>query len=295
MNTLVTLSRGPLALTLAPGCGGSITHLQYYKTNGEKIPCLRAVETTLDDALDGACFPLVPYVNRIGGGRFVFGGKEVTLPRNLDGDPSPLHGHGWRASWKVARQEQAEAELVYRHDADEWPWDYEARQVFTLEAAALIVRLSCTNRSDALMPCGLGLHPYFNCGPETLLDAIVESAWTIDEHALPVEKVSATGRYDLRSRRICGQDLDHGFGGWSGRARIDDPALPFALALSAEGTRFLHIYSPPEGGFFAAEPVSHANGALGAPESEWDALGLNILGPGESMAIGMRIDLAARQ
>ena len=37
----------------------------------------------------------------------------------------------------------------------------------------------------------------------------------------PVDAVPATGRFDLRRRRICGQDLDHGFGGWSGTARSE--------------------------------------------------------------------------
>ena len=47
------------------------------------------------------------------------------------------------------------------------------------------------------MPCGLGQHPYFPCGPQTRIDTRVTDAWTIDEHVLPVEKVPAEGRYDL--------------------------------------------------------------------------------------------------
>ena len=43
------------------------------------------------------------------------------------------------------------------------------------------------------MPCGLGQHPYFPCGPETRIDTQVADVWTIDEHVLPVEKVPADG------------------------------------------------------------------------------------------------------
>jgi aldose 1-epimerase len=294
MAQLVTLHRGSLTATLAPACGGSITRLIYDSGDGREIPCFRVVEGEPDDPLDCASFPLVPFVNRIRDGRFVFRGREVTLSQNLPGDPNPLHGQGWKAAWEVARQAEDEAELVYRHPAGEWPWTYEARQIVTLRDRALVVALSCTNVSDDPMPCGLGHHPYFNCGPDTILDTAVERSWTIDAHVLPVDAVPATGRFDLRRRRICGQDLDHGFGGWSGTARIDDPSWPFSIRLSADAARYFHVYSPREAGFFAAEPVSHANAALNSPESRWDELGLRVLAPGETMGLEMRVEIVAR-
>ena len=132
------------------------------------------------------------------------------------------------------------------------------------------------------MPCGLGQHPYFPCTPATRLDTGVESVWTIDEQVLPVAQVPAVGRYDLRDRLVCGQDLDHGFGGWSGRAVITDPALPFRIEMSSPDARFFQLYSPAAGGLFVAEPVTHANAALNAPEEQWAELGLRVLEPGET-------------
>ena len=58
----------------------------------------------------------------------------------------------------------------------------------------------------------------------------VECAWTIDEKVLPVERVPAEGRYDLRDRLVCGQDLDNGFGGWGGEALMSDPDWPYDAA-----------------------------------------------------------------
>ena len=55
--------------------------------------------------------------------------------------------------------------------------------------------------------------------------------------------------------------------------------------------RFFQLYSPATGGLFVAEPVTHANAALNAPEAEWAGLGLRVLAPGERMALTMRIDL----
>ncbi len=48
------------------------------------------------------------------------------------------------------------------------------------------------------MPCGLGQHPYFDCGPQTRIDTHVDCAWTIDANVLPVAKVAPEGRYDLQ-------------------------------------------------------------------------------------------------
>ena len=141
------------------------------------------------------------------------------------------------------------------------------------------------------MPCGLGHHPYFPCTAATRVDTAAEYAWAVDAAALPVERVPAEGRYALADRAVCGQGLDNGFGGWRGRAGISDPAWPFRIRLSAPEARFFHLYSPAEGGFFAAEPVGHAPTALNAPEAEWPTLGIRVLEPGETTSLEMRVEV----
>ena len=144
------------------------------------------------------------------------------------------------------------------------------------------------------MPCGLGQHPYFPCGPGTRLDTQVSHAWTVDQKVLPIEKVPTEGRYDLRDRLVCGQDLDNGWGGWGGSARITDLDWPYDLEMSSPDTRFFQLYSPRSGGIFVAEPVSHANAALNAPEQEWPELGMRVLEPGEAMSLDMRLEVMAK-
>ncbi|HEX6375803.1 MAG TPA: aldose 1-epimerase [Allosphingosinicella sp.] len=294
-HSFLTLARGPLQLRLAPARGGGVASFDCCAASGGKIPIFRPLDESAESPVALASFPLVPFVNRVRGGAFIFRGRRVTLARNLLPDPSPLHGQGWLAAWDVERVTEQAAELVYRHDPGEWPWAYEARQSFDLRDDGLSVLLACTNRSDQPMPCGLGQHPYFPCTPQTRLDTGVESVWTIDEQVLPIEKVPAHGRYDLRDRPVCGQGLDHGFGGWSGRATITDPALPFRIRLSSPDARFFQLYSPREGGIFVAEPVTHANAALNAPEPDWPELGLRVLLPGETMRLTMRVDVLPAQ
>ena len=85
---------GNLRLELSPSIGGAISAFEW--VDGERArPILRKCHSPLEKVLDAACFPLVPYVNRIRGGRFTFRGREVRLAPNMAGDPSPLHGQGW--------------------------------------------------------------------------------------------------------------------------------------------------------------------------------------------------------
>ena len=289
-EAMVKLTAGDLRVELSPSIGGAISGFEWAGPGGPHA-ILRKCNSPLEKVLDAASFPLIPYVNRIRGGRFSFRGRDVSLAPNMPGDPTPLHGQGWLGQWQVDEQDKAHAVLSFRHAAGEWPWDYDARQEFGLDARGLSVGLTCTNTSRETMPCGLGQHPYFPCGPRTRIDTEVTHVWTIDAQVLPVEKVPADGRYDLRDRLVCGQDLDHGFGGWNGAATMTDPDWPYDTRLSSPEARFFQLYSPAEGGIFVAEPVTHANAALNAPEADWAELGMRVLRPGETMRLDLRLEI----
>jgi aldose 1-epimerase len=292
-QTLVELAAGNLRLRLNASIGGSICGFDW--TDGAaRTPILRECNSEGQNVLEASSFPLVPFVNRIRGGRFTFRGRDVRLQPNMAGDPSPLHGQGWLNPWRVERAGRADAVLSFDHEAGKWPWDYQARQEFALDASGLSIHLTCRNSSSEPMPCGLGQHPYFPCGPDTRIETEVTQVWTIDEHVLPVDRVAADGRFDLRDRPVCGKNLDHGFGGWNGEARMSDPAWPYNVRLSALEARFFQLYSPPAGGIFVAEPVTHANAALNAPEADWPKLGMRVLEPCEAMRLDVRLEVTPK-
>jgi len=293
VNQSLILRAGNLRLDLRPDLGGCIGGLHWTESGGER-PVMRQSPDALDQVLDAACFPLVPFCNRIRGGGFAFRGREVRLPLNMAGEPSPIHGQGWQNPWSVVSSDERSAVLQYRHEPSHWPWAYEATQHFALDEGGLSIRLTCRNSDDQPMPCGLGQHPYFPCGPQTRLDTHVDVAWTIDANVLPVDKVPAEGRYDLHDRLVCGQDLDNGFGGWGGKAALSDPEWPYEVTVSSPEAKFFQLYSPPSGGICVAEPVTHANCALNAPEAEWSELGMRVLAPGEAMSLDARIEVTRR-
>ena len=64
--------------------------------------------------------------------------------------------------------------------------------------------------------------------------------------------------------------------------------------MSSLQARFFQLYSPSDGGIFVAEPVTHANAALNAPEEEWSELGMRVLEPEETMSLDMRLDVSPK-
>lgn len=280
---MITIAAAGYELVLAPGIGGAIASFTH-----EGRPVLRGCAAP-NSPLDCGCFPLVPYCNRIRDGRFTFRGRTVEIAPNMAGDPSPLHGEGWLGPWLVESQARDRACLFFAHPPGEWPWAYEARQIFRVDAGGLDAEIECRNLSGEPMPCGLGFHPYYSCGAETRIETEVAQVWEVDDQVLPTGTAPATGRYALDGQPACARGLDNGYGGWGGEMRLTDGDR--TRRMSSPDAHFFQIYSPPQGGLLAAEPVSHANAALNEPEDRWPELGLRVLEPGETMRLRMNLSV----
>jgi aldose 1-epimerase len=283
----IDLVSGALELSLAPAVGGGIARFDHRTPEG-LVPILRRSPDTYDDVRQSAGYPLVPFSNRVRDGLFSFAGREIRLSPNRAGHPHPMHGQGWRGAWRVDHADETNAELVFTHSAGEWPWAYEARQRFELTPQALTVVVSCRNDSSDVMPCGLGLHPYFERSGPMVLETAAGSVWTVDADILPVERQPADGAYDLARRRIDGAGLDNGYEDWSGHARLTWQDRNLAVEISAPVSR-LQVCALADGDFVAVEPVTHANAALNTPEATWAGQGIQLLNPGASMSLTVRI------
>ncbi len=281
----IRLIAGELALELEPSVGGSIAAYTHAAQ-----PLMRTTKPGYPDVLDAACFPLVPYSNRIRDGVFSFRGQELRLAPNLPPQRHPLHGVGWRAPWTAESVEGSRAVLSLDWPGGEWPWAFRAEQWFELDHQGLVATLIVENRSEATMPAGLGFHPYFPCPPGTVLDAPVTEVFPVDPDLFPTGREPAAGRYSLDQRRISGAGLDNGYGGWSGTATIRWPDGR-GLRISGEPpARWFQVYAPVGEPVLCAEPVTHANGALNVPEDEAVALGLRLLEPEERLTLAARFD-----
>ena len=251
------LEHGTSRLVLDPRRGGSLREFVW-----RGVDILRPTCADLgDDPFDTACFPMLPYVNRVAHGRFNFAGREVRLERNWNEGPHPLHGQGWRAPWTVAAASGSSATLRFEGGGDDWPWRYRAEQSFTLDVDRLTIELSVQNLSAAPMPVMLGLHPYFPDAAAAHLQARLPRIWLTDREALPMLEAATMAECGFDPpRALATVYLDHCFAGWDGQAVLRWPR--HTVTLCATHCSHLHLYTPAGQDFFCVEPQTAAAGAL---------------------------------
>jgi aldose 1-epimerase len=275
------LGNADIRLVLDAAHGGAIREFSW-----RGLAMLRPAVPGADaDPLLMACFPLVPYANRIAGGRFEFAGREVRLRRNWDRGPHPLHGQGWRSAWTVESRTDSRATLAFSGGGDDWPWRYRSVQEFELLADGVDVRLGVENLSDSIMPAVLGLHPYFPEAPLATVQARTRTVWLPDAQALPVQEVMTPADWAFDTPRSAARiALDHCFDHWDGAAVVRWPDR--TLKISATGARSLHVYTPANAGFFCLEPQTAPAGALNRVTGEFARLA-----PGERLELGVKFSV----
>lgn len=282
---MIELAAGDWHARLRPEIGGAIAALEH-----GGVPVLRPMASDATGPLDSACFPMVPFCNRIAGGAFRRGDRSIAIAPNMAGQRYPLHGFGWLASWRVVRKSADSVLLEHRHDgAGEWPWAYVAHQHVALDPAGCTVRLMVRNSAAEPAPMGLGLHPYFRRSPGTVVTLAAEAMLGIDAEFLPDGAQHAA---DTLAPWSTGAVLppalvDHCFTGWSGTATIADARG--TISLRGFGAPHCHLYAPPEGEALCIEPVSHVPDALNRAPQE-----MMVLPPGCAAGIAMRIEASPR-
>ncbi|MGN6424823.1 MAG: aldose 1-epimerase [Asticcacaulis sp.] len=281
---MLRLSCGDSVLDLNPDLGGSIARFTH---KGADV--MRPTPDDATDVLQSSCFPLVPFCNRIRDGKFVVEGHKVQLSPNLGDSPHTLHGQGWRNAWRVVEASASRAVLSYRHGADEWPWDYEATQVFELRDKGLRVYLNVTNLSRGHMPAGLGFHPYFNLTDQTRLKAHVDGVWISDDEVLPRNWHAGVLFKDWTHGDALKFDklIDNCYTGFHGRAEVFEGQNLTHVLRASPDCHWLHIYVPLGEDYFCAEPVNHMPDPFNQPNS-----GMKCLKAGETRMIWMDIALA---
>ena len=243
---------------------------------------------TPDAALDErdvrltACYPLVPYSNRIRDARLRFGGRDYALARNFGAHPHAIHGVGWQRAWSVAEASATRARLVARHDARgedaaAWPWPFRrdagvpSRRIV---GAPMRPTRRCSRHADAAQnrareafPFGLGWHPFF---PKTRrrasrFDARARLAATT-RRSCRCERIADSARMAIRSARARSTRSRSTTCSPAGAASatLDDARRGIAIDDRAPiaRARYLVVYAPAGRDFVAVEPVTHETDAF---------------------------------
>jgi aldose 1-epimerase len=305
---ILELATPVASMAIAPELGGAIIR---FAVDGE--PVLRP---TSDAALDAgdvrrtACYPLVPYSNRIRNAELDFAGRRHELARNFGAHPHAIHGVGWQRAWVVADASLTRARLTLHHDAlgenaRAWPWPFEASQAFHLadatsdehpRAATLVVTLTLKNTSDAAFPFGLGWHPFFPKTPTTRLRFHAERVWENDATQLPRTLVGVPPQWQFgRARALDATVLDNVFTGWGRSATlVVDDARGTTVRIDADrALAYVVVYAPAGADFVAVEPVTHETDAFNRSAAGATGTGMRVLPPGGAFSCTMRLKAAA--
>ncbi len=279
---MLNLAAGDYQLALDPRRGGSVAAMTW---RGEAL-----LRTTCGPSiLDTACFPLVPFSNRIANGKFKMGCLEVCIAANMPGsdDPHPIHGFGWLTQWRVISADNDVAVLEHHYQGGEWPWPYRARQTFALSAEGATFMLALENLSGTPMPAGLGFHPYFPRDADTRYLGLHRGEWKNNLDCLPVSLDEKQKAADWWQGSPVGIRLvDTAYTSREGALQINWPSRGFGLTITPSDNLPITVVYTPEGEeYFCVEPVSHMTDAVNStlPDS-----GLHCLEPGATLTVSMQ-------
>lgn len=280
MSERLVLRNASLLAEIVPGIGGGLARLDWLG-GGQAVALLRALPPEapgVPTPSQLACFPLLPWSNRMSPSGFDFEGRQYVPAPNRAGEPCPIHGDAWQQAWQVMQHTETTLTLTLARP-DAAPFSYEAELRYTLDGAALRLDIAVRNTGAEALPFGIGLHPWMPDPQGALLQAVADGVWFSGPDKLPLIRKEVPGNWRFDMPAALPQDgVDHVFDGWPGRARIAWPGRGVALELDADMDYFI-LYVPPGRDFFCVEPVDHPINAHNLPGRP----GLSVLAPGATL------------
>lgn len=276
-----------LELELMPESGGTLKFLRFM---GQDI--LRPAGENSGHPTETAAFPMFPFCGRIADGKMSVDGREISLPYNFPPEKHAVHGQAWLAPWLVTQSSKHAAILTFDHIGKDWPWQYRAEQIFKLDGHCLHIELKLQNRSEQIMPAGIGWHPYFP-RKGAFVKAGVSTVWPTGSSTIPDKPEDLSAWCDLREpRQASGLTLDTPFSMAEHKSVVAWPERNLrATMTTGEIMGQLVVYTPPGEDFFCVEPLSHIPNAVNStlPAS---LTGHKVLEPGETMAGHISLTIA---
>jgi galactose mutarotase-like enzyme len=161
---------------------------------------------------------LIPWPNRISGGKYEFDGSAQRLPLTEPELGNAIHGLTRWANWTVVSRSGAGAVLGYTlHPQPGYPFALDCQLEYTLSDRGLTVHTTVTNAGDRPAPYGTGAHPYLTVGTDTVDGATLtvpgDRYLPVDDNGIPTGTEDVEGSpYDYRGgRSLDGVRVDHCF------------------------------------------------------------------------------------
>lgn len=239
---------------------------------------------------------LVPWPNRVDGGRWMLHGEPQQLDLTEVGKNNAIHGllryTAYRATERSESSVTLAASVFPQHG---YPFLLDTSVRYELSDGGLRVTHSIRNLSDAPAPVAVGTHPFLRVGDtpvEELTLRVDAGTWfETDERQLPVAEHPVVGTtYDLRDgRRVGDLDLDTAFGDLRAvdgviRHRLTAPNGHWTELWQEADFAYAQVFTPRQfrrgdaaGQAVAVEPMTAPPNALNSgqglrwldPEQQW--------------------------
>lgn len=246
----LTLVFGALSVGLVPAIGGSVGHFRWHDI--DLMRPLSAADLKAGNVLGTACFPMVPYANRISGNAFDFEGHSFRFTANNPPEKLNVHGTGWHRPWTVERASENDALLTLTVTGPAEPYAYRTSQHFALADNRLRVTMSVSNLGPTRAPFGFGLHPWLPRDPDVTLQFWADRFYLEEPEGISGNPVTLPPELDFSAARPLPDGWrNNDYGGWNGTAQIHYPSRRAGLRIAADPVfRHLMVYADPRKPYF---------------------------------------------
>lgn len=274
---VVRFATDELEVELLPELGARLHRIRAFGTDLLRTPPDPAAHA--EDPFFWGAYVMAPWTNRAGAAPMTIAGRAVDLPANFP-DGTAIHGQVFRAPWRHT----GEGGFAVEREGAGWPWAYAVTADVSVEGPRLRLRYRLRNPSDAPMPAGIGLHPWWVRPVEVALAARAVHPRNGD---LEAEHVEARGSWALDGGQPRGGldatwlDLD------PAEVRLGWPETGISATLrmrtDGEGPH-VAVATPAEPDAVAVEPVTHLPWALDRSARGLPG-GIRLLSPGASLSL----------
>ncbi len=251
---------------------------------------------------------LLPFPNRIRGGRYQWKGKDYQLPLNDPACKNAIHGFACYRPWRVQASGSADDGVwlsgVFQGSLDApecralWPSDYLVEATYRLRDRVLALEVSVTNTGAEELPFGIGFHPYFAAPVDEARITLAAdpkhiTRWVLQECLPTGERVPLDGQHLLLAEPEAGGTLaglrwDDAFRLEADKGkdpewivRLQEPSTGLLLQTrSSHDFRDWVVFTPPHRQAVCLEPYTCITDAINLHAHGVDA-GLKVLAPGE--------------
>lgn len=242
---------------------------------------------------------LVPWPNRVGGGRYEFGGEKLQLALTEPSQQNAIHGLARWSAWRPLEHTETHLTLEHTiHAQPGYPFAVLVRLDYDLGPTGLSVTCTASNAADRPCPFGAGAHPYVKVGQGLIDDAVLQVAartwYETDERQIPIGRAPVAGSpFDFHSPRRLGAtvidtaftDLERDAGGHAWVNVTSGDGSRSVRVWLDESYRYLMLFTgdtlpevPRRRQGLGIEPMTCAPNAFASGD------GLQVLEPGESFS-----------